>query len=175
MPVCTKTICSLVRKGVSTAKAYLSLAPHWGAVGSAIMVAGVSWLSILLGRALGQVATPARHYLWHLELLLWRVRHDSPNIYITTIDCKKRILCSKVFWALVSHWLVDKCLTLTCINKSLLDIFGLMGHSSSQYQVDSSPIVCVVLALDSWNCYSGDQGLTAQHLPLNVYPNDFIE
>ena len=34
---------------------------------------------------------------------------------------------------------------------------GLLGHSFPQYQADSSPIVCVVLALDSWNYCSGEQ------------------
>ena len=30
------------------------------------------------------------------------------------------------------------------------------------------PIVCVVLTLDSWNCHSGEQGLTFQHSPKTV-------
>ena len=34
---------------------------------------------------------------------------------------------------------------------------GLSGRSSPQYQADSSPIVCAVLALDSWNYCSGEQ------------------
>ena len=33
----------------------------------------------------------------------------------------------------------------------------MFGHSSPQYQTDSSPIVCAVLALESWNYYSGEK------------------
>ena len=42
---------------------------------------------------------------------------------------------------------------------------GLSGHSSPQYQADSSPIVCVVLALDSWNYCRPDSPTTSQCLP----------
>ena len=41
----------------------------------------------------------------------------------------------------------------------------MLGCSSPQYKADSSPIVCAVLGLDSWNYCSGEQ---AQH------PNNFI-
>ena len=33
----------------------------------------------------------------------------------------------------------------------------MLGCSSPQYRADSSPIVCVILVLDSWNYCSGEQ------------------
>ena len=53
----------------------------------------------------------------------------------------------------------------------VLQMLGCWAIALLQYQADSSPIVFVALALDSWNYCCGEQGLTAQHLPLNVWPN----
>ena len=49
------------------------------------------------------------------------------------------------------------------------------GCNSSHYEANSFPIVCAVLALHSWNCSPGEQGLTALHLLLNVCLYGFIE
>ena len=44
----------------------------------------------------------------------------------------------------------------------------MLGWSSSQYWVNSCPIIYAVLALRSWNYCSGEQGLTAQHLYIYI-------
>ena len=43
-----------------------------------------------------------------------------------------------------------------------------MGHCCPQYLSDNSPIVCVIIALDSQRYCSGEQCPTGQHLPLNI-------
>ena len=45
---------------------------------------------------------------------------------------------------------------------------GLLGHSYPQYWANSSPIVCAVLAVDSWNYCSGEQA----HKP-NIFHSMF--
>ena len=64
-----------------------------------------------------------------------------------------------LFWTSVSSHLIGKCQTLTYIKSC--KYVGL-------YQVDSFPIVCVVVALDRWNYCSREQGPTAKHPLLSV-------
>ena len=49
---------------------------------------------------------------------------------------------------------------------------GLSGHSSPQCWANSSPVVYVVLALDSWNYCSGEQGPTSLS---ESFPHGFTE
>ena len=51
----------------------------------------------------------------------------------------------------------------------------MLGCSTTQDLAKSFPIVCVILALDSWNYCSGEQDPIARHPFLNVYLYGFIE
>ena len=97
------------------------------------------------------------------EILL---QPDSIFQHISLLQSRTRILHSMLSLASVSSLLVGKCQTLTYV-KSCRYV-GLLGCNSSHYWVNSSPTACAVLAPDSWNYCFGGQGLTAQHLPLNI-------
>ena len=71
-------------------------------------------------------------------------------------------------WVSVSSHLMGKHQTFTCVKSC--KYIGLSGHSSPLYQANIFPIVCAVLALDSWNCCSEEEGSKAQHPLLNVCP-----
>ena len=73
-----------------------------------------------------------------------------------------RIQCSVLSWALVSSNQ-----TLTYIKS--MEYVGMSGPCSSHYWGNSSPKVCAVSVLDSWDYYSREQYLTAQHLALIVF------
>ena len=90
------------------------------------------------------------------SVILWR----SP--FLATAENFCAVCCTRPHYAgalLVSvrYWLIW----------SLANV-GLSGHSYPECQADSFPIVCTVLALYSWNYYSGEQGPTVQHFSLNV-------
>ena len=84
-----------------------------------------------------------------------------------------RILSSWLFWVSIISHLVGKHCTLTYITSCMY--VQLSGHSSFQYQANSSPIACALIVLGSWNCCSGEQGLAAQHPLLSVCPYGSIE
>ena len=138
-PVCAKTISSWVRKVLGVAKAHMSLGSLWGVAACAALAAGVSLVTILQAGDWTRVSMPARHYF---------------STYITMMDrhqdsvqaCRAGPQWVGPLWVSVKHWLI---LSLAYV--------GLLGRSSPQYRADSSPIVCAVLALDSWNYCSGEQ------------------
>ena len=70
-PVCAKTISSWVWKVLSVAKAHISLGSLQGVAASAVLVAGVSLVTILQAGDWTRVSTPTRHYF---------------STYITTTD-----------------------------------------------------------------------------------------
>ena len=110
----------------------MSLDTLQGAAASAALVAGVSLVSILQQGDWARVSTPARHYCFQ---------------HISLLQIGTRILCSMLYWALVSNQLGDKFQTLIYI--SVCENIRLSGHSSPQYPANSFPTVCAVLALDS--------------------------
>ena len=97
-----------------------------------------------------RISIPARHYFPQISLLLIGIM----------------ILWSMLSWALMSRWhVLGNCQTLTYI---VLQYVWLSGCGSPWFKTNNSPIVCVVLALYSWDYCSGEQGLTAQHPLLNI-------
>ena len=124
----------------------------WGAVAPADLVVCFSLVSILQAGDWLRLSTLSLAVIEHMSLV--QICH--------------RILCIKLSWSLVSSQFVGKCQTLTCIQSC--SYFRLLGHSSPIYQTNSSPVVCVVLGLDSWNCCSGKQGSTAHCLPQCLHP-----
>ena len=153
MAVCDKIISSWVRKVLSMAKTHMSLGTVCGA---ATFVAGVSLLSILLAGDWARVSTQL----------------DTISQHISLLQIGTRILCRLLSWALVSSELVGKCQTLTYTK--FCRYFGLLGCSFLQYWVNSFHIVCMVLALDTWNYCSREQDPTAWSPILSVCPNGFI-
>ena len=111
-----------------------------------VFVAGVLPVSILPAGDWARVSTPSRHYF---------------STYITNMD-KHQDSGQCTVLASVSSHVVGNYQTLTYV-KSCRYV-GLLGHSFPQYWASRSPIVYVVLALDSGNYCSGEQGPTAQHL-----------
>ena len=138
-PVCAKTISSWVRKVLGVVKAHMSLGSLWGVAASVALAAGVSLVTIMPAGDWNRVSTPARHYF---------------STYITTYGsapglhaaCHAGPQWVGPLQVSVKHWLIIS-----------LAYVGLSGHSSPQYWAGSSPIVCAVLALDSWNYCSGEQ------------------
>ena len=157
MPVCAKTVSSWVRNILGITKGHMSPGTLCGAVMSAALVTGVSLVSILQAGDWASVSTPTR-YSFPLTSLL---------------QISTRIQFNVLSWVSVSNHNMAKCQTLTYIKSS--KYVEPLGHRPSQYQAKRLPIVCVVLALDSWNYCSGEQGLTAQHPPLNVCLYGFME
>ena len=140
--ICAKRISSWVRKVLSIVRD-MSLGTLWDAAASIALAAGVSLIT------------------WP-EFLL---QLDTIFLHISLLQMSTSILGSMLSWALVSSQLVGKCQTLTYINS--YRYVGLSGHISPKYQANSSPIVCVVFAIDSTNYCSGKQGPTAKHLCVN--------
>ena len=51
----------------------------------------------------------------------------------------------------------------------------MLGYTITDSEQIVSHLVYAVLGLLSWNCYPGEQGLTAQNFLSMITPNDFIE
>ena len=68
MPLCTKTISSLVRKFLSIVNAHMSLGTVWGTVASAALVASISLVSTLQAGEWARVSTPTRNYFQHIPI-----------------------------------------------------------------------------------------------------------
>ena len=97
MTICAKMISSWLRKVLNIANAHMSLGILQVAAESAVLVAGVSIVSILQAGDGTRVYSPARHFSKYI-LLLW----------IST-----RIQWSVLSWALESRQLVGKYQILT--------------------------------------------------------------
>ena len=98
-PVCAKTISSWVRKVLCVAKVLMYLDFSWGAAASAVLVAGISLVSILQAGDWARVSTPAGYYI--------------PPTFLLQIGI--RTLYNMLCWASVSRSSLGKCQTLTYI------------------------------------------------------------
>ena len=129
MPICAQMISSWVRKVLGVAKVQMSSSSLQGAVVSAVFVASVFLVSILLAGDWARVFGPARHYF--------------------TLNHHYRL--APGFQTACCPWpqceLIGKCQILTYVKSC--GYVRLLCHSSPQYLTYSFPIVCAVLALDS--------------------------
>ena len=126
-----------------------------GVITSTVLEARFSLVSTMPVGDWARVSTPAKHFFQYISLL----------------QIGTKILCSMLSYALVNSQLVCKCQTLTYV-KSCRYV-GLSGHSSPQKLANIFPIVCAVLALNSWNYCSGQQDPTAQHPLIQYFPKWF--
>ena len=110
----------------------------WALSGAAALAAGISLVSMLQACDWTKVSTPARqffylHYYYRLAPGLCTACCDGPQwVNLLLVSVKQ--------WLILS-----------------LAYVGLSGCSPPQYQANSFPIVCVVLALDIWSYCSGMQ------------------
>ena len=133
-------------------------------------VSGYSLWCFGVGSLCGWCFPGIHHAGWWLgqsfypsQTLLFSIHH-----YYSSAPGLCSVGCPGPVWVVVR-----KCQILTYIQS--YRYVWLSGHSSPQYQANSAQIVCVILALDSWNYCSGEQGLIAKRPILTVGPYSFIE
>ena len=130
-----------MRKVLNIANADISLGTLCSAVASAALGTSISLVSILWEGDWTRVSTIARDYF---------------STYITTTD-------SHQIWFSV---LSSASLRINLLVSVYTDLNIVLQIC---WAIAISPIVYIVLALDSWKYYFGEEGLTAQYLPLNVH------